>query len=159
MWWLTKNWHIVLLGWGVLVRQPGWTKVRSAFVPIQNPPFCSITDFWWIFLETNSDAVCFNGPEAKNSHSTGLEAGMPKSVPLFQFVLKQGGEVAEKYRLYLNEVLVKRYSSVQPRSCFCIIKAYWKNTHVEKVVLSTCFRALCETRYSHLHSTAKGLFW
>lgn len=41
----------------------------------------------------------------------------------------------------------------QPGSCFHIITVFLKNTHVERVVISTSFQAPCEMRYSHLHSS------
>lgn len=98
-WWLMTNWHIVPLGWRVPVWQPCLNQGDECFCPHLKSTFPRHYRFpldfrgnkqWCCFLETNG-AVCFNGQEDKNSHSLGLEAGMPKSIPLSQFVLKQGG--------------------------------------------------------------------
>jgi len=53
----------------IRLRSPGMTALVEPRWGLLLHPFHSIAIFWWIILETNSGAIFFNRPEAKNSHS------------------------------------------------------------------------------------------
>lgn len=84
------------------------------------------------------------------------------SIPFISLSWNIVKKVPEKYKLYLNKIFIKINGRVPAKLLFSYHNSLLEKYSVERVVISTSFQALCEMRYSHLHSSPtspKDFFW